>query len=133
MDRNRYTPRIVRNALCIRQYVNRSRPRLLRLAYSDSYTHANPDSYTHANPDSYTHANPDSNTHANPDSYTHASAEHRRSDQLKLVGLRGGKQSFQPAGGFGNRGLRVVDRSDGHRIITRHDVLGRLGRHRWLF
>jgi hypothetical protein len=127
VDRNRCTTNISRNALHIRQYVNGSRSRSLRLAHADpdSYTHADPDSYAHAHPDSYAHAHPDSYTNAHPDSHsnpdTDTSAEHRRSDQLKLVGLRGGKQSFQPAVRFGDRGLRVVDRSDGHGIITRHN------------
>ena len=137
MDWNGRTTRISRSDLHIRQYVNGSRSRSLRLAHADpdAYTSADPHTFTSAKPDSYTHAasdadaNPDTNS--NPDADT--SAEHRRSDQLKLVGLCGGKQSFQPAGGLGDRRLRVVDGSHGHGIIAWHDGLVRLGRHRWLF
>jgi hypothetical protein len=145
VDWNGRTTRIRRSDLHIRQYVNGSRSRSLRLAHADpnAYTSADPNAYTSADPHAYTSAQPDSYTHAtsnadaNPDTNSNpdadTSAEHRRSDQLKLVGLCSGKQSFQPAGGLGDRGLRVVDRSHGHGIIAWHDGLGRLGRHRWLF
>ena len=61
---------------------------------------------------------------------------HRRPnprDQQQLVGLRGRNQFVESAGEFGVGRLWLVDRSDGNRIIEWHDLLIRLGGHRWLF